>query len=160
MATQVNFSTFSQQLTSSYQKVLSASDPTNWALYSYDKGGNDLKLVESGDGGLEELSQEFEESKIQYAFARVVEPISGLPKYVLIAWCGDGVPVAKKGLFHHHVNDVTRFFKGFHVQINARQEDDVDPEAIMKKVRDSSGAKYSIHQEKGPSALDRAPSPV
>ncbi|KAI8926941.1 hypothetical protein BC831DRAFT_454426 [Entophlyctis helioformis] len=145
--TAINFSAHSADLSRAYEQVLSAGDPTNWAIFSYDRGSNDLKLFGSGDGGLEELKDEFEEGKIQYAFAKVVEPISGLPKYVLICWCGDGVPVAKKGLFNYHVNDIVKFFKGFHVQVNARAEDDVDPELIMKKVRDSAGAKYSIQKE-------------
>ena len=38
--------------------------------------------------------------------------------------------------------------KGFHVEITARSEVDVDPAVIMKKVQDSSGAKYS-HQQTG-----------
>jgi hypothetical protein len=63
------------------------------------------------DGGLEEIYDEFEGSKIQYGFCRVVEPGSGLPKYVLICWCGEGVPVGKKGLFNVHVNDVSNYFK-------------------------------------------------
>ncbi|KAJ8331831.1 hypothetical protein BDV3_004651 [Batrachochytrium dendrobatidis] len=145
-STQVNLSTYSNDISAAYASVLSEQDSCNWAIFSYDKGGNDLKLFGSGDGGLEELSDEFEEGKIQYAFAKVFEPVSGLPKYVFIAWCGDGVPVAKKGLFHYHVNDIAKYFKGFHVQINARGNDDIDPDLIMKKVRDSAGAKYSIHQ--------------
>jgi drebrin-like protein len=58
------------------------------------------------------------------------------------------VPVSKKALIASHVNDVkTRICKGFHVEVTARQEQDVEPSVIMKKVRDSSGAKYS-HQQK------------
>ncbi|KAH6584076.1 hypothetical protein BASA60_001117 [Batrachochytrium salamandrivorans] len=137
-SSQVNLSTHSAEIAAAYQSVLSAQDACNWAIFSYDKGSNDLKLFGSGDGGLDELRDEFEEGKIQYAFAKVIEPISELPKYVLVAWCGDGVPVGKKGLFHYHVNDIIRHFKGFHVQINARAYDDVDPALIMKKVHDSS----------------------
>lgn len=33
--------------------------------------------------------------------------------------------------------------KGYHVQITARSEADLDPATIMKKVADSSGSKYS-----------------
>jgi hypothetical protein len=36
----------------------------------------------------------------------------------------------------------------YHVQINARCDADVEPSHIMKKVADSSGAKYSVHNEK------------
>ncbi|KAJ3212627.1 Triose-phosphate Transporter [Entophlyctis luteolus] len=125
-----------------YQEILSVSSSKNWAVFGYDKMSNDLRVVSSGDGGLEELADEWDDSKILYAFARVIEPISKLPKFVFISWCGDGVPVAKKGLFHHHLNDA-----GFHVHVNGRAEMDVSPDAIMKKVKDSSGAKYSIHDE-------------
>ncbi|KAL2911976.1 actin binding protein [Polyrhizophydium stewartii] len=164
--TQVSFSAHSGEIASAYKRILSESDPLNWAILSYSGGTNDLKLFGSGDGGLEELKDEFEEGKIQYAFARVVEPISGLPKFVLIAWCGDGVPVAKKGLFHHHVNDVVKYFKGFHVQINARADVDVEPDVIMKKVKDSSGAKYSVQQDverpsvSQPPPVSSAPKPL
>lgn len=36
----------------------------------------------------------------------------------------------------------------YHVQINARSDADVDPQHILKRVADSSGAKYSVHNEK------------
>ncbi|KAI8840462.1 hypothetical protein BJ741DRAFT_530497, partial [Chytriomyces cf. hyalinus JEL632] len=142
-----------------FQSILSEQSRTNWAIFGYDRMSNDLKVIESGDGGLDELAEEWDDSKILYAVARVVEPISNLPKTVFISWCGDGVPVAKKGLFHHHVNDAVKFFKGFHVHINARAEIDVTPDAIMKKIRDSSGAKYSIHNEGAKKPAPTAPKP-
>lgn len=46
-------------------------------------------------------------------------------------------------MFNVWVNDAARFFKGHHVHINARTESDVTADLIMKKVRDSSGAKYA-----------------
>ena len=38
--------------------------------------------------------------------------------------------------------------KGYHLQINARQQEDVAPEYIMKRLNESGGSKYSIHHEK------------
>lgn len=38
------------------------------------------------DGGLEELIEELNSGKVMYAFCRVQDPNSGLPKYVLINW--------------------------------------------------------------------------
>ena len=40
------------------------------------------------------------------------------------------------------------FSQGAHVQINARNDDDVDEDTIIDKVKKSSGANYSIHKEK------------
>ncbi len=39
------------------------------------------------------------------------------------------------------------FLQGAHVTINARAEDDAEPETIMQKVAKASGANYSFHKE-------------
>ncbi|ORZ16034.1 hypothetical protein BCR41DRAFT_353416 [Lobosporangium transversale] len=149
MSLQVNFTTYGHDLKAAYDTILTGDPKTsdNWALFGYDKGTNDLKVLGQGKGGLEELEGEFMDGKIQYAFVRVVDPYSQLNKFVLIAWCGDGVPVFKKGLFSSHLADVANFLKGYHLQINARCEDDVAPSHIMKRLDESSGSKYSIHKE-------------
>lgn len=38
-------------------------------------------------------------------------------------------------------------WKGAHVTINARSDDDVEPAAIMEKVSKGSGVNYNIHKE-------------
>lgn len=43
------------------------------------------------DGGLEELVEELNSGKVMYAFCRVQDPNSGLPKYVLINWVSAGL---------------------------------------------------------------------
>ena len=48
------------------------------------------------------------------------------------------------------------FIQGAHVTINARTEDDVEEDVILKKVASSSGSNYSFHKEK-PKAADNAP---
>ncbi|THG94438.1 hypothetical protein EW026_g7035 [Hermanssonia centrifuga] len=84
---------------------------------------------------------------MQYAFARVTDPNSGLLKFVQINWCGDGVPEARKGLFYSHSSAVANFLRGSHVVISARNESDVSPALIMSRVEAASGAKYSSHKE-------------
>ncbi|KAG0260499.1 hypothetical protein BG011_001868 [Mortierella polycephala] len=150
MSLQVNFTSHGHELKAAYEAILRPSDPKNgdnWAMFGYDKGTNDLKVLGQGNGGLEELEDEFVDGKIQYAFVRIVDPNSQLNKFVLIAWCGDGVPESKKGLFNSHLADVSLFLKGYHLQINARSEADVTPAQIMKRVNEGSGSKYSIHKE-------------
>ncbi|KAF9288354.1 hypothetical protein BGZ68_000396 [Mortierella alpina] len=150
MSLQVNFTTHGHDLRAAYEAILRPSDPKNgdnWALFGYDKGTNDLKVLGQGNGGLEELQEEFMDGKVQFAFARVLDPNSKLNKFVLIAWCGDGVPESKKGLFNSHLADVSLFLKGYHLQINARCEADVTPAQIMKRLNEGSGSKYSIHNE-------------
>ncbi|KAF8982314.1 hypothetical protein BGZ46_001483 [Entomortierella lignicola] len=150
MSLQVNFTTHGHDLKAAYEAILRPSDPKNgdnWVVFGYDKGTNDLKVLSQGNGGLEELQEEFVDGKIQYAFARVVDPYSQLSKFVLVAWCGDGVPESKKGLFNSHLADISRFLSGYHLQINARCDADVTPALIMRKLDEGSGSKYSTHKE-------------
>lgn len=38
------------------------------------------------DGGLEEMVEELNSGKIMYAFCKVLNPSSGVPKFVLVNW--------------------------------------------------------------------------
>ncbi|KAI9527700.1 hypothetical protein NQZ68_027790 [Dissostichus eleginoides] len=143
----VNLSKNGTALTAAFKEVVDEKSSTNWALFTYEGNSNDIRLAEKGDGGLEELVEELNSGKIMYAFCRVQDPNSGLPKYVLINWTGEGVKDARKGQCAHHVSSMATFLRGAHVTINARAEDDVEPEVIMEKVAKASGANYSFHKE-------------
>lgn len=45
-----------------YQSIVS-SGGTEWMVLSYDKGSNDLKVQATGDSGLEEMAEEFMDSR-------------------------------------------------------------------------------------------------
>ncbi|XP_046727403.1 drebrin-like b isoform X4 [Silurus meridionalis] len=143
----VNLSKNGPALTAAYKEVVDEKSETNWALFTYEGNTNDIRLADKGEGGLEELVEELNSGKVMYAFCRVKDPNSGLPKYVLINWTGEGVKDSRKGLCANHVSSMANFLKGAHVTINARAEEDVEPEAIMQKVAKASGANYSFHKE-------------
>ncbi|XP_060787173.1 drebrin-like b isoform X2 [Neoarius graeffei] len=143
----VNLSKNGAALTAAYKEVVDEKSETNWALFTYEGNTNDIRLADKGEGGLEELVEELNSGKVMYAFCRVEDPNSGLPKYVLINWTGEGVKDARKGLCANHVSSMANFLKGAHVTINARAEEDVEPDSIIQKVAKASGANYSFHKE-------------
>src|SRR3569833_383887 len=108
-------------------------------------------------GAPDELIEDFNEGRIQFAFLRVKDPNTGLPKNVLIAWCGGGVPERTKGYFTSHTAAVAKVLHGYHVQITARSDADLEPGSIMKKVSDASGAKYTAG---GSAPMSAGPPPV
>ena len=55
MSLQVNLS--SREIADAYQNVLNARG-IDWAIFTYEKGSNDLKVQATGNG-LEELEEEF-----------------------------------------------------------------------------------------------------
>lgn len=60
MSLQVNLS--SRDLLDAYQSVVDGRD-ANWTIFAYEKGTNDLRVQASGNGGLEELEEEFSDGK-------------------------------------------------------------------------------------------------
>ncbi|XP_069070346.1 drebrin-like protein isoform X4 [Pleurodeles waltl] len=143
----VNLSKNGAALQAAYADVLSEKSGTDWALFTYEGNSNDLRLAGTGDGGLEEMVEELNSGKVMYAFCRVKDPNSGLPKNVLVNWTGEGVKDARKGICANHVSTIATFLKGAHVTINARADEDVEPETIMDKVGKASGANYNFHKE-------------
>ncbi|XP_064799086.1 drebrin-like protein B isoform X2 [Oncorhynchus masou masou] len=143
----VNLSKNGAALTAAYKEVVDVKSDTNWTLFTYEGNTNDIRLAEKGDGGLEEMVEELSSGKVMYAFCRVKDPNSGLCKYVLINWTGEGVKDSRKGQCANHVISMGNFLRGAHVTINARGEDDVEPESIMSKVAKASGANFNFRKE-------------
>lgn len=174
----LNLSANGASISKSYQSVVEFSisesargSPTyaKWAIFSVstplvsafqqDAGNKEsiLKVQDSGEGELADLIEEFSEGKIQFAFVKVTDVNTGLPKSVLIAWCGEGVPERTKGYFTSHLSTVSKFLHGYHVQITARSDADLTVEGVMQKVGDSSGAKYNPRPEQSTTSAPKPP---
>lgn len=110
-------------------------------MFGYEGQTNSLKLVGTGCEGIEELREDFNSGKIMYAFVKVTDPKTSLDKCVLINWQGEGANTVRKGLCANHLRDVEKFFRGAHLTINARNEDEVEPELIIDKLK-KVGSEY------------------
>jgi hypothetical protein len=64
-----------------------------------------------------DMIEEFSDGRIQFAYVKVKDPNTGLPKNALIGWCGEGVPERTKGYFTSHVAAVSKLL---HVGFEAR----------------------------------------
>ncbi|KAJ1811658.1 actin binding protein, partial [Coemansia sp. RSA 2599] len=143
----LDLSAHAGEIASTHQRILSNDSSISWAVYGFDRGGVALNVQSEGNGGLDELAEEFDDGKVQFAFVRVQDPNTQLPKFVFISWCGQGVPVFRKGMVSSQVGEVQKVLTGSHVTVIARSEDDVQPSEIMDKVERSSGAQYSYHTQ-------------
>lgn len=161
----LNTSTNGPSISKSYQSIVNAPPPSGqaassptygqWAVFSVaaplanafqqDSGNKEsvLKVQSTGEGELVDLIDEFSDGRIQFAFVKVKDSNTGLPKSALVAWCGEGVPERTKGYFTSHLTTVAKLLHGYHVQITARSDRDLTPEGIIQKVADASGSKYS-----------------
>ncbi|ERF72249.1 hypothetical protein EPUS_02136 [Endocarpon pusillum Z07020] len=161
----LNLSTNGPSISKSYKSIVDAPAPSGaaaasptyaqWALFAVsaplvnafqqDSGGKEsvLKVQSTGEGELVDLIDDFSDGRIQFAYVKVKDPNTGLPKNALVAWCGEGVPERTKGYFTSHLAAVSKLLHGYHVQVTARSDRDLTPEGIIQKIADSSGSKYS-----------------
>lgn len=49
--------------------------------------------------GIEEMMEDLNSGQIMYAFLKVMDPKTSLPKNVLINWQGEGAPNVRKGYY-------------------------------------------------------------
>lgn len=113
------------------------------ALFGYEGQTNDLKLVAKGNAGIDELAEDLNSGEIMYAFVKVNDPKTSLAKFVLINWQGEGANIVRKGICANHIRDVGNFFSGAHLTLNARNEEEVEPQLIIDKVA-NAGSAYSF----------------
>lgn len=66
------------------------------------------------EGELIDLIEDFSDGRVQFAFVKVKDANTGLPKNALIAWCGEGVPERTKGYFTSHLTAVAKLL---HVRV-------------------------------------------
>ncbi|XP_056444780.1 drebrin-like protein isoform X3 [Gadus chalcogrammus] len=134
-------------LLAAYKDVVDGRSHTNWAVFTYEGDSSIVRLAGKGEGGLEEMVEELSSGKVMYAFCCVKDPNSGLPKYVLINWTGEGVKDCRKGVYANHVTSLANFLKGAHVTVNARAEEDVEPATVLDKVAKASGVNFNFHMK-------------
>uniref|UniRef100_A0A8C9A0X5 Drebrin like n=1 Tax=Prolemur simus TaxID=1328070 RepID=A0A8C9A0X5_PROSS len=136
-----NLSRNGPALQEAYGRVVTEKSPTDWALFTYEGNTNDIRVAGTGEGGLEEMVEELNSGKVMYGFCRVKDPNSGLPKFVLINWTGEGVNDVRKGACASHVSTMANFLKGsVYQKTNAVSE-------IKRVGKDSFWAKAEKEEE-------------
>ncbi|XP_016326768.1 drebrin-like protein A isoform X1 [Sinocyclocheilus anshuiensis] len=100
------------------------------ALFTYEGVTNNLKLTDSGAGGLTELVGKFHSSRPMYGLCRVGLTETGQPQIVMVCWVGNNVDEHRKTECVSHVPAIKTFFKEAQVFITASEQDEVTEELI------------------------------
>ena len=102
-----------------------------------------MDVTETGDGSLEDFVEHFTDGQVQFGLARVTVPGSDVSKNILLGWCPDSAPAKLRLSFANNFADVSRVLSGYHVQITARDQDDLDVNEFLNRVGAAAGARYS-----------------
>merc|ERR1712106_296055 len=118
--------------------VLNDTTANKYVIFGYADSGqsNSLVVEEEEEGGLEELVNEFNSGRYQYGLTGVHSDGKGV-KQILIIWQGEGTPILRKSACAHHAADVTKFMN-VKLTMNARSEEELDPDLIKNQLDKSS----------------------
>ncbi|XP_073418892.1 uncharacterized protein [Dendrobates tinctorius] len=122
--TALNLDTYSLSLITAKEDILSDRSSTDWAVFTYEKKWS-LKLLDSGVGGLDELTRRFSKNLVQYGLCRVHDPNTGVQRVVLIHWVGNNVDASRREVTAQHLPSIRRFFKEANVLLGAQKVEDV-----------------------------------
>ncbi|KAM6135689.1 uncharacterized protein FYN12_002324 [Phoenicopterus ruber ruber] len=104
---------------------------TNWAVFAYDKH-HDLKLLDSGAGGPDELAGKFSATSIMYGLCRIQDPGTGAHRIVLISWVGEKAPESQREAYAGHLPTIRAFFREASVVLSARRAEEVTQEGLSR----------------------------
>eukprot|EP00899_Mesostigma_viride_P012757 jgi/Mesvir1/21482/Mv03932-RA.1 len=131
-----------------YKEVFSDNNETSWCALGYD--GQKLKPVAKGAGGLDELVATFEDGNIIYGLLRQIKTDdrgdSVRIKFIFLTWVGEAAPAMKKGKVTLHKPMVGSLFKGYHIekQIYEREELNGLAEKLEQQLKVAAGANYDM----------------
>lgn len=143
----INYTSRSREIDAEYLKIVKGTDETTtWLII----GPNESKEYgpEATGNNFSDFLQSFDETKVQYGLARVSPPGSDVYKLILIGWCPDSASMKSRASFAANFAVVAdNVLKGYHVQVTARDEDDLNEQELLTKISNAAGARYSIQSE-------------
>lgn len=153
---QADFSTNAKQINELYTKIVRGNSQTAYGIFTVDKS-NVLDASASGSGDLNEFVEEFNDGTVQFGLARVIVPGSQVHKIILLGWCPDNAPAKLRLTFGPMFAEISRLFAGYHVQITARDFDDLDVEEMLARVGSAAGARYTFGEPSGKTTMQGSP---
>lgn len=140
----IDISTNSSSIKQAYEKVVRGDGDATYSVFSVDKNGT-LEVTNVSTGPLEDFVEEFSDGIVQFGLAKVTVPGSDVSKNLLLGWCPDNAPAKSRLSYAANFAEVSKVLSGYHVQITARDHDDLDVEEFVSRVAAAAGARYTAH---------------
>lgn len=136
----LDLSTYAKDIKHHYDAVVSGDN--TYAIFTTLKDSS-LKPTALGNGDIQEFVSEFEEGSVQFGIIGVNPFGSDVKKLLLLGWCPDSAPIKSKVSYAQNLSAVGKILH-YHVEVTARDSDDLDVDDLLKTVSNASGARYSI----------------
>jgi len=122
---------------------------SDWVIFTYEEGSNNVILAAKGNGGSNELLEHLNDNIVGYIIIRKTEKIDVTEaiKFAFIRFVGDNVPRMLKARLGTHFGKITEFFSPYHVSLDVTQKSEISDEIIMKSISSASGTKINVLED-------------
>lgn len=140
----IDYTTHSHDIEEQYLKVVRGNDQdTTWLIIS--PNSSKEYAPELTGNSFTDFLNSFDDTKVQFGIARVSPPNSDVYKNILVGWCPDSASMKQRASFASNFSSIANnVFQGYHIQVTARDTDDLDENDLLKQVSNAAGARYSI----------------
>ena len=138
-----------------WNQVADMKEDTNWMALNYVDGKKKIGVKASGNGGLAELSEQFDDDEVTFGFLRIAAEdrkavTSARSKTAMITWIGENVGVVKKAKAGPQRQEVINKLNGIQFFIAASEKADIDKMHLASELLRSGGAHKPTHYIFGP----------
>ncbi|KAJ8261331.1 hypothetical protein COCON_G00170540 [Conger conger] len=144
----INLDTYNLSLLTAKEDILNPRSSTNWALFTYVGITNNLKLSDSGVGGVNELAGKFHVKRPLYGLCRVGMGGQGPSRIVMIIWVGEEMDQYRRAECASHVPAIKAFFKEAHIFVNSSRPEDVTEEHIRAIISKFNAPKERVQRDR------------
>ncbi|KAL0490701.1 coactosin [Acrasis kona] len=127
-------------ISDSISAVRSDSNPTQWTLIGFNDKFDELQVVATGNGSVEELVPLLQENNAYYSLVRKTEVIdeSETVKFVFIKFAGHKIKPLYKGKVTTTMGDITGRFQPYHVDMSTHEVEEITDEQVTNLVGSAS----------------------
>jgi len=139
--------------------VRSDKTSTNWALIAYQgENSNDVALVGTGEGGVNELISHLQDNIVAHGLVRVTERFdnSDTVKFVYINWVGEKIHRMLRARLGTHSGAIKEIVSPYHVNVDATNHSEISEEIVTKTISKASGT--AVHVLSGTQRSGGSPS--
>ncbi|KAF2676567.1 actin depolymerizing protein [Lentithecium fluviatile CBS 122367] len=133
-------------IASAYENVRSDKSPLTWLVLKYASATSDnLSLVQTGEGGIEEVVDVLGDDEAAYAYVRMKvgnDEYSERTKFVFVVWAGPQTKVMRKAKMSFQSGQVKQVIRTYAVEIQTSDKRELEADAVTLKLRKAMGANY------------------
>ena len=126
-----------------YNDILVEQRSIGWFILGYEEGSkNHIRLIKKGDGGLNALKMNLNDSMVAFAYLKVYPPEKDpeaplQPDFVHITFIGKRVKAQERARAVIHRLDIHQAFPRFIIEYEASTLDELDIEKIQEKIKET-----------------------